>query len=52
VVQRRPMSWMVGGSSPGRGWKFLSPPCPDRLWGYPVGIRGTLPGGKAAGARS
>jgi hypothetical protein len=25
--------WIIGGSSPGRGWKFFSsPPCPDRLW--------------------
>jgi hypothetical protein len=25
-----------GGSSPGRGWEFISsPPRPDRLWGSP-----------------
>jgi hypothetical protein len=23
---------MIGGSSPGSGWEFLSPPRPDRLW--------------------
>jgi hypothetical protein len=28
--------WMIGGSSPGRGWEFLfSPPLPDRLWDPP-----------------
>jgi hypothetical protein len=26
--------WRIGGSSPGRGWKF-SPPCPHRVWGPP-----------------
>jgi len=25
--------WMIGGSSPGRGWEFFtSPPRPDWLW--------------------
>jgi hypothetical protein len=34
VVQRWATGWMIGSSSPGRGWEFLSsPPCPDRLWG-------------------
>jgi len=23
--------WMIGGSSPGRGWEFSSAPRPDRL---------------------
>jgi len=28
--------WMIGGSSPGRGWEFFpSPQRPDRLWGPP-----------------
>jgi len=27
------MGWMIGGSSPGKGWEFFSsPPRPDRLW--------------------
>jgi hypothetical protein len=36
-MQRWAMGWMIGGSSPDRGWKFLSsPPRPDRLpWGPP-----------------
>jgi hypothetical protein len=30
------MSWMIGVSSPGSSWEFLSlPPCPDWLWGPP-----------------
>jgi hypothetical protein len=42
-------------SIPGRGWEFFSsPPCPERLWGhpasYPMGTRGSFPGGKAARA--
>jgi len=29
----RATGWMIGGSSPGRGWKFFSSlPRPDRLW--------------------
>jgi hypothetical protein len=36
VVQRWAAGWMIGGSSPGRGWEFLSsPPHSDRLWGPP-----------------
>jgi hypothetical protein len=32
VVQRWAMGWMIGGSSPGKGWEFFSsPPRPDRL---------------------
>jgi len=36
------------------GWEFFSsPPRPDRLWGYPasypMGTRGSLPGGKGPG---
>jgi hypothetical protein len=27
--------WMIGCSSPGRGWEFFSPPLPDRLWSPP-----------------
>jgi len=46
--------WMIGGSSPGRGWEFFSPqPRPDRLWSPPRhlynGYQSSLPGGKAAG---
>jgi len=27
------MGWMIGISSPDRGWEFFcSPPHPDRLW--------------------
>jgi hypothetical protein len=36
VVQHWATGWMIGGSSPGRGWEFFSsPPCPERLWGPP-----------------
>jgi hypothetical protein len=36
VIQRWAMGWMIGGSSPGRGWEFFSsPPRPDRLWAPP-----------------
>jgi len=36
VLQRWSTGWMIGGSSPGRGWEFYaSPPRPDRLWGPP-----------------
>jgi hypothetical protein len=36
-----PTCWIVGGSSPDRGWEFFSsPPCPDRLstgtWSWPL----------------
>jgi hypothetical protein len=32
VVQRWATDWMIGGSSPDRGWELFSPPpCPDRL---------------------
>jgi hypothetical protein len=47
------MLYMIGSSSPGRGWEFFySPPRPDRLWG-PLsllfsGYQGSLPGGKPA----
>jgi hypothetical protein len=38
VVQRWATGWMIGGSSPGRGWEvFSSPPRPDLLWG-PFGL--------------
>jgi hypothetical protein len=34
VVQRCATGWMIGVSSPGRGWEFFSsPPRPDRFWG-------------------
>jgi len=48
------MGWMIGSSSTGRGQEFFSsPPCPDWLWGsYPIGTRGSFPGGKAARAWS
>jgi hypothetical protein len=30
------MGWMIGGSSPSRGWEFFSSPLhPDQLWGLP-----------------
>jgi hypothetical protein len=36
VAQRWAMGWMIGGSSPGRGWGFVSsPPRPERLWSPP-----------------
>jgi hypothetical protein len=50
VVQRWPTSWMIEGSSLGRGWEyFSSPPHRDRLWGPPSllsnGYQGLLPWG-------
>jgi hypothetical protein len=36
MVQRWAMGWMIGNSSPGKGWEFFfSPPHQDRLWGPP-----------------
>jgi hypothetical protein len=36
VVQRWATGWMIGDSSPDKGWEiFSSPPCPDRLWDPP-----------------
>jgi hypothetical protein len=36
ICRGRATGWLVGGSSPNRGWEFLSsPPRPDRLWGPP-----------------
>jgi hypothetical protein len=36
MVQLWATGWMIRGSSPGQGWKFLSsPPRPDRLYGPP-----------------
>jgi hypothetical protein len=33
VIQLWATGWIIGGSSPGRGWEFFSsPPRPDRLW--------------------
>jgi hypothetical protein len=45
---------MIGGSSPGRGWEFLSsPPRSDRLWGphslLSDGTRGCFAGVKRPG---
>jgi hypothetical protein len=46
----------VGVRVPVGSWTFSSPHHPDWLWGpptsYPMGTRGFLPGGKAAGAWS
>jgi hypothetical protein len=34
VIQRWAKGWMIGGSSPGRGWEFFSTPSrPDWFWG-------------------
>jgi hypothetical protein len=48
------MGSMIGDLNPGRGWEFFSSlPRADRLWAhpasYPMGTRGSFPGGKAAG---
>jgi hypothetical protein len=33
VLQLWAKSWMIGVSSPGRGWEFFSsPPSPDWIW--------------------
>jgi hypothetical protein len=53
LVWRWVTGWMIGGSSPGRGWEFFSlPPRPDRLWGhpdtYPIGTKGSFMGVKRA----
>jgi hypothetical protein len=50
VVEPWTIGWMVGGSSPLRGWEFLSsPPRPDWLCGTPSllfnGYRGLFPWG-------
>jgi hypothetical protein len=50
-------SWMIEGSSTGKGSELLSsPPRPDRFWGhpasYPMDTRGSFAGGKAPGAWS
>jgi len=29
------MGYMIGSSSPGKGWEFSSPPPPDGLWDPP-----------------
>jgi hypothetical protein len=55
AVSRWSTGWMIGGSSPSRGWKFFSsPPGPDWVWArpasYPMGTRGSFPGGQVAGA--
>jgi hypothetical protein len=52
VVQRWAVGWMIGGSSPGRGWEFFSSPLrPDgssfHAAFYPMGTRGYFPGAKA-----
>jgi hypothetical protein len=49
--------WMIGGSSPGRGWEnFSLPPRPELLWDpsilLPNGYQGSFPGSKAAEAWS
>jgi hypothetical protein len=53
VVKRLAMGWMIGGSSPGRGWGFFSTPRPDRLWAHPashpIGTRDSFPGVKRPG---
>jgi hypothetical protein len=55
VVRRWDTSWMIGGSSRGRGWEFFSSPsCPDWLWCSPNllsnGYQRLFPWSKAAGA--
>jgi hypothetical protein len=50
-IAQRATGLIIGGSSPGRGWKFFSlPPSPDRLWGPPrlpsMGTRDSFPGVK------
>jgi hypothetical protein len=47
VVQRWATCWMIGGSSPCRGWEIFSSPLhPDQLWGPPsllsYGYQGAL----------
>jgi len=35
-LKRTDTGWMIGGSSPGRCWEFLSSPShPDQFWGPP-----------------
>jgi hypothetical protein len=34
-VYRWATGWMIGCSSPGRGWEYFSSPRPDRFWGPP-----------------
>jgi hypothetical protein len=46
VVYRWATVWMIRGSSPGRGWEFLSsPPRPDRFWGPPSLLSNGYQGG-------
>jgi hypothetical protein len=48
------MVWMVVGSNPGRGWEFslhrVQTGSGAHPASYPMGISGSLPVGKAAGA--
>jgi hypothetical protein len=53
--QRWATSWMIGGSSSDRGWEFFLHHRVQTGSGahpasYPMGTRGSFPGGKAAGA--
>jgi hypothetical protein len=48
------MAWMIGSSSPGRSWEFslhyrVQTGSGDHPSSYPLGTRGSFPGGKAAG---
>jgi hypothetical protein len=56
VVQRWATGWMIGGSSPGRGWEFFySLPRPERLWSPPSllsnGHQELLPWDKGTGVK-
>jgi len=52
MVWRWTTGWMIGGSNPARGWEFFSSPpaLAAHPASYPMGIRGSFPEGKAAGA--
>jgi hypothetical protein len=52
VVQRWATGWMIGGSSPARGWGFFCSPLRldhsgARPASYPIGTTGSFPGSEA-----